>query len=231
MKKAFLPIGIIFLIILNNCSSQKFTRNPVDDMIRDMSADSVFSIILFDIDEEGTFFKTYKHKYRVISEVDGLPQEKTTGWYEVSKEFFYKHENDMGMEIASKSGGKVNKVDSPPGYSNYVGNSRYGHWDNSGGSSFWVFYGQYAFMRSMFNLGSQPVYRTSYNDYNRSYRGSKSYYGPKTSSGATYGTKSVFARKTNPSSSWNTKLAQRSRSGTRYSSSSSSRSRSSGFGK
>ena len=58
------------------------------------------------------------------------------------------------MQIVTKdSTGKVAKVVAPAGYVNYVGNSRYGHWQGSGSDRFlgflWTicFYEKYVWTR------------------------------------------------------------------------------------
>ncbi len=234
MKKNILLIFILAISVVIGCGGRKFKKTPVDNFIQQFQNDSSFSIILYDMDEQGTFFSKYLHKYRIIRETSSGLSDETTDWYEVDKRFFNAQIENLGMVIVSKSNdGKINKVASPPGYSNYVGNQRYGYWNNSGGGSFWVFYGQYALMRDIFGFGSYPAYRTSYNTYDNRYRGRSPYYGPRTSTGKnTYGTRSNFAKKTNPRSTWNQKVNQRaSRSGSRYNSRSSSRSRGGGFGK
>ena len=147
------------------------------------------------------------------------------------------------MEIVSKQDGKVSKAVAPPGYGSYVGNQRYGHWTQRGGSSFWAFYGQYAFMSSMFRMSTYPAQRSYYNDYRSNYHGTgRTYYGPKGTDGRSmYGTNSAYSS-SRTNSRWNTNssnnsMKQRvqsstsrsSRSGSRYSSS--SRSRSGGYGK
>jgi hypothetical protein len=196
---------------------------------------------------EGGWPDTYKHKYKVIKErEDGTPYEELTDWYEVSEKTFSFYENDMGMEIASKVDGKVTKETSPPGYSRYVGNDRYGTWrTDSGGNSFWAFYGQYAFMSSMIGLVAGPVYRTGYYDYYNNYRGRRPYYGTMTNGRYRYGTLSDASRKQNPAfhrrSTTNSALKNRvsnnisrssggrtSRSSSRYGGTSRSRSSSSG---
>lgn len=160
-------------------------------------------------------------------------KDSLTKWYDVSEAFFGQQSKNMGMEVASKYDGKVSKVAGPPGYKRYVGNQQYGHWQQrSNGTSFWAFYGQYMFMRSMFGYGS-PIYRSGYNNYRSSYRSNRPYYG----SGSTrYGTGSANARSqnkglANKSSKFRQKLSrvQRSTSSrTGRSRSSSSRSRSGG---
>lgn len=247
---------IILTLIATSCAGGgDFKKNPVDVLIRDMDKTETFSIILYDMDVTGTFARTYQHQYKIVTVENDEPTEKISEWMEVSKEFFAQNENNMGMEIAAKSSdGKISKTASPPGYSNYVGNEKYGQWrDNGSGGSFWEFYGKYAMMSSMFHLMASPINRGYYNDYRSNYYGRQAYYGPQTSTGTTYGTQSAFARKTSANSRWKTKSANRSfmsgsqssrqssssswtsrtsRSGSRYGGSSGGfRSRGGGFGK
>lgn len=243
-KSLTLLLILPLVALLAACGGgREFHKNPLDVMVRDLTEAKTFSIILYDMDVEGNFSKTYKHQYRIVKEMAGdtIPTEEITDWMTVNEDFFWEHENDMGMEVASKGeDGKVHKVTGPPGYSQYVGNERYGRWRNDGGSRFWEFYGQYAFMRSMFGYGMRPIYYRDYNTYYSSYRYQKPYYGSKTKSGNnSWGTYSDHSRKSNPNfferksrkSNWSkssNRSTSRSRSGSR-SRSSSSRSRSSGY--
>ncbi len=200
MKKLAFPL--LLSVFIAACGGDTaFKKTPVDELIIKLDKEKEFTIILADMDVESqTFSTTYKHRYKVITNgLDSMPKEELTDWYVVDKNFFQKHANDLGMEVCSKSDGKVEKVVSPPGYSNYVGNSRYGSWQNDGsGNSFWAFYGQYAFMSSMMGLMTNPVYRSGYQDY-RGYRtAGQPYYG-RTSTGApAYGTYSAHSQATNP---------------------------------
>ncbi len=196
---SFLLIGLM----LSACGGSEFKKNPVDELIKTMDNKEDFTIILYDMDVEGTFFEEFKHRYKIVSPTaTSTPEETITDWVVVKERFFNEHVNDMGMEIASKKDGKIEKNVAPPGYSNYVGNERYGEWrtDNSG-RSFWEFYGQYAFMRSMLGLVAGPVYRTGYYDYRDNYtRYGRPYYGNITSTGTPqYGTSSTTITKQNPS--------------------------------
>jgi len=243
-------LSFLLLVALVGCSGgYQWQKSPVDILIRDLSQKESFSIILYDMDVTGSFAKSYQHQYKVITIENDEPHEELTQWYQVSEPFFMQNENNMGMEIAAKSqDGKISKTASPPGYSSYVGNSQYGHWVDRGGSSFWEFYGRYAMMSSLFNMMSYPIYRNHYMDYRSNYYGRQPYYGPKTSAGYTYGTKSAFARKTSANSRWRSKTSNRSffsgrrsrasswsgrttRSTSRYGGSSGFRSRGGGFGK
>lgn len=234
-------IGVITLLMLSACGGKKFEKNPLDMIIRDMPSDRVFSVILHDMDVEGTFFKTFNHQYKIIEEIEaGKPKERITDWYEVPESFFEQHANDMGMELASRGeDGKLQKGASPPGYNNYVGNPKYGRWETRNGNSFWAFYGQYAFMSRMFNLMSYPVRRSYYDDYRRDYYGTgRGYYGPTTRGRSYYGTNSDYNRTARPNSTWSRNTStfkqrvsnRTSRSSSRYGGSS-SRSRGGGFGK
>lgn len=235
-------LSLIFLSLIS-CGGKDFQKNPVDNLVRDMTDVYTYSIILYDMNVDGTFFKEYQHQYRIIKQAsaDAEPTEQITDWQKVSEDYFAQNENNMGMEIAAKNEeGKVSKVAAPPGYNNYVGNSRYGHWQGSGANSFWVFYGQYAMLSSLFNMATFPVRRSYYNDYT-SYRGSgRPYYGPTTSGRTTYGTNSSYTSRVRPNSTWSrtstssrsfrTNSSPTSRSSSRYGNTS-SRSRGGGFGK
>lgn len=232
-------LPLILLVMLSACGGNKFVKSPLDEVIRDLPQDKPFTIILHDMDAEGSFSTTYKHQYQIIKEDEnGEVKDELTAWYTVGEREFNAHIDNMGMEIAARdSTGTLSKEVAPPGYSNYVGNSRYGHWQtNSSGGSFWAFYGQYAFMSSLFRHSMYPVPYGYYNDWYGGYRGTgRPYYGP--SGSRYYGTGSGYSSSRNPSSSWNSKsqsFRDKVRSRTSRSSSrtgSTSRSRSGGFGK
>ena len=181
---------------------------------------------------------------------------KLTDWKEVSPITFEEHQKDLGMTVLSKKTGVLDKKTTPAGYNNYVGNSKYGSWQKqSNGTSFWAFYGKYRFMSSLFYGSSHRYYRNDYDYYRRNHYGTSSYYGKNNTFGtSTYTNKSsswtskpksfkqkVQSNVKRSSSSLKSKgysssksygnTKQTTRSSNRYSSSSSSRSRSGGFGK
>ncbi|PLX21648.1 MAG: hypothetical protein C0599_07630 [Salinivirgaceae bacterium] len=246
--KFFSIVGLTFLFISCGGPSIRFEKTPLDKVIQDLSAEQNFSIILYDMDyDEGT--NKYKHMYQTLVPKDDTVLVNTTPWYDVPDVFFEKNVDNMGMEIASKVNGKLNKKASPPGYNHYVGNDRYGRWTQRNGSSFWEFYGQYAFMSSMFGLGHNPIRRSYYDDYRTNYYGSRAYYGPSNNGRNYYGTRSNY-NTSRSSTNWTkkpstfkdkvrskvkqsasvTRKSRISRSSSR-SSSSSFRSRGGGFGK
>ncbi|MFP4092414.1 MAG: hypothetical protein ACLFUB_01135 [Cyclobacteriaceae bacterium] len=235
---------IFAFICLSSCGGKDFQKTPVDQLITEMRDVPMYSIMLYDMNVEGTFFQDYQHQYRILkqSSPEAEPEEIITPWYDVSEEYFSAQQNNLGMEIAAKGeDGKISKTVSPPGYNNYVGNSRYGYWqDGPGGNSFWAFYGQYAFLSSMLNLATFPVRRSYYNEYRDYSRSGRPYYGPMVNNRRAYGTGSAYTSAAKPNSTWRSnrssstsfRSGQRTtRSGSRYSGSSSMRSRGGGFGK
>jgi hypothetical protein len=178
-------------------------KSPVDILIRDLSAEQNFSIILHDMDYDEAK-KQGKHQYNVLLEKEDSVQVKKTDWLIVSSAFFSQNADNMGMELASKKDGKLSKVTAPAGYSNYVGNEKYGQWKERDGNRFWEYYGKYALMSSMFRMAAYPVGYSSWNNYNSNYYGRRSYYGQTTNGQRMYGTNSSYA-KANTSSTWNKK--------------------------
>ena len=236
----FLFIGIM-QSAFRGCGSS-FRTNPVDKYIKDLEDEEQYTILLKDMNVEGSFFKTYKHKYQIVVDKNGEPQKTETQWQEVGEKYFKKHIDHLGMELVSKDPEQgLQKQVAPPGYSNYVGNSQYGEWQTrNDGTSFWAFYGQYAMLSTMFDLGGRPIRRSYYNDYQQHRRSGKVYRGPKVGGNRLYGSGSRFTRNKSFGNTWSSKASNRSfrqkvrnrvsRSSGRYGSSS-FRSRSSGFGK
>ena len=154
--------SILFLTLaslLFSCEKSE-KKTPIDILIRDMENETTFEIMLYDM-EEGGWFSDYKHQYTIIREKDSIvlndstqvpevakvPYKKKTEWYVITKEFYKKNLDNMGMTLASKNeDGEISKVPAPAGYNRYVGNRSYGHWNGG----FWQFYGQYMFMSTMF---------------------------------------------------------------------------------
>ncbi len=262
-KKIILIVVVAFLFLYiafkgsnennynNSSENLKFEKTPVDNIIKELSAEQNFSVILFDMDylEQN---KTYRHKYNVLIEKNDSIHVRNFDWVDVSDTYFNANIDNMGMEIALKKDGKVSKAAAPAGYSNYVGNEKYGQWKQRDGNRFWEFYGKYAFMSSMFRMTMFPVRYSYWNNYHSNYyRSGRSYYGPSINGSNMYGTNSNYT-KSNTSSVWNKKPSnfkssirskvsqsaaaskratqQRTRSSSRYSRSS-TRSRGGGYGK
>lgn len=211
-------------------------------------------------EESDTYFHKYKiileKKKNATESVEDDFDIKLTDWKKVSAITFEEHQKDLGMTVLSKKNGVLDKKSTPAGYNNYVGNKKYGNWQTqSNGSSFWAFYGQYHFMSSLFYGSRHRYYRNDYDYYRTNHYGRSNYYGRNNNFGtSTYkSTSSSWNSKpksfkdkvrTNVkrsssalkskgySSSRSYKSSPRTtRNTNRYSNSSSSRSRSGGFGK
>ena len=238
--------ALVIALAFTSCGGEGFIKYPVDDILSKTANDKLpMSIILYDMDVKNS---RRLNKYKIITNMDDSTKlkEKTTEWIRVSKADFGRNYQNMGMEIASKkldASGKpqISKTPAPPGYSNFVGNQKYGSWQRrSDGTSFWAFYGQYMFMRSMFHMTS-PIYRRSYTNYRQNYYGRRAYYGG-SGTRRRYGTGSSYSRRASSSSYYSSPRSLRSnssyrsyrsssrssRSGNRSGSSSRSRSGSSG---
>lgn len=254
---------VLTTILLYSCGSERpqYVKSPIDQIVTQYMDQQNYSVILADMDYNESQ-DTYLHKYKIIVPKANASSESdfsttTTDWKKVSPIVFEKHQNDLGMTILSKKDGLLDKKTAPAGYDNYVGNKKYGQWQtNSSGTSFWAFYGQYAFMRSMFGWGSgHRYYRNDYNGYN-SYRGRSNYYGRNNTFGtSTYkNSNSTWANKPktfkqkvqsnvkrsstalkskgySSGSSYGSATQKTTRTTNRYNSSSSYRSRGGGFGK
>jgi hypothetical protein len=201
MKKLIAILSVSVLMAACSSDGQRFVKSPIDNLIRDMDQEKNFTVLLYDMDMEDNFGgDKYKHKYKIVTMKDTVPQERVTDWLEVDEATFLENENNMGMEIASKVDGKLSKAVAPPGYSQYVGNEKYGNWrTNSDGTSFWEFYGQYAMMSSMLGLASGMINRNSYYDYRGNYMGTgRPYYGALSDGRPMYGTYSDHGKRANP---------------------------------
>jgi len=129
----------------------------------------------------------YFHKYHVVE--NGELSE--TDWVPVDEAFFFANIDNLGMDVEAKPYGvfEADKMThaAPPGMA-YVGDPRYGRWENRGGGSVWTWIAPYLFYRSLF--GSPWMYqRDEWNTWRTGYYGSRPYYGSSGSS-PRYGTRS-----------------------------------------
>ncbi len=203
-----------------------------------------YSIVLSDMSTEGNFFPEYYHKYRVVIGSKNSPADTAltystfdTDWTRVDENTYRKYYDYLGMVILSKSeDGSIATTAYPPGYQ-YVGNPRYGHWRRDGsGNSFWEFYGKYAFFSSMFGLHNRPIYRNDWDNYRTYRRAGRPYYGYNNS----YGTNGKYTKRTHPAfytrqkqkiAAKKSRFSDKVKKRMQRSKMSSTRRRSSGFGK
>lgn len=197
-----------------SCNRVEITKDPVKELIQQAQKEPLFTILLFDMDKEGIFSKVYKHRYRIIKEENGKVVAKDTKWYNVPVSYFQQNGNNLGMEVAAKdSSQKVSRVVGPPGYTNYIGNPKYGYWsdgqlittspeqkptaafstmvkDSVGyhsssnpATDFWHFYPAYSNVRTLLQLPAGKIYQKEHKEARSHYYRGFIYYGIITSSG------------------------------------------------
>ncbi|MBL4651181.1 MAG: hypothetical protein JKY03_15735 [Aureispira sp.] len=214
MKKG---CGLLFLfglvsMILNilpiGCNSVKVTPDPVSELIGTESMEPMFTILLFDMDKEGVFSKVYKHRYRILKEKAGKVVAVDTKWYNVPSSYFQQNQNNLGMEMAAKdSTGKIARTVGPPGYTNYIGNSRYGFWSgqkvDSLKTGFWNFNPEHTYIRTLLQLPTGKIYQKDHRTARSHYLRGFIFYGIITSgSRRRYGTYSNQYRTNTYNKTW-----------------------------
>lgn len=193
-------IPLLFCFLLVSCGGKKWNENPLNQMKEKYSDAYMYTVLVTDMDVKDN---KYYHKYDVIvtQKVDSDPEAFKTDWVEVSEPFFIRHEGNLGMEILTKDeNGVINEIPSPPGFTNYIGNEKYGKWEGTGDNRTWSFFTQYLFMRSMLGFVYGPVYYAPYNHYRTNYRYNRPFYGWQSRSTTYnhYGTKSSKLKSTRP---------------------------------
>ena len=196
LKNFFLFFLSVLTFSTFSCSSNEI---PIEKIKKNLKDVKTYSIILEDMKEEGNFSAVYYHKYRVITPESGF----LTEWIKVPEDYYKLNSGFLGMVLVNKKEGDLNTQVSPPGYE-YVGDSRYGGWrTDSGGNSFWEFYGKYALLSNLMGGWYRPVYRNDYNAYRDHSRRNMVYYGQGNSSrknnNTRYGTNGSVAKAKNPS--------------------------------
>ena len=197
----FLPIALLF----QGCGAR---QNPVEKIQSELQGKKEYAIILHDMREEGNFFPSYYHQYRV----DVGEQKTMRPFVEVDKSYYKKNEPYLGMVLTAKTAdGALSTAPFPNGYQ-HVGNSQYGRWrNNDRGGSMWEFYGKYMLMSQVMGWAGYGLNRNNYNNYN-SYRGSgRPYFGPNRE----YGTAGTVTKKQKPNF-YKRRLAKKARSQSRF---------------
>ncbi len=179
------------------------TQTPLERLQPQLEPYPEYSVVLHDMNE--TLFG-YSHQYRVVvgapqtGSDDLIYQESILNWQDVDSATYERYRPSLGMVILSRGGdGNVDPNPHPPGYQQ-VGDERYGQWrQDSGGRSFWEFYGQYALLSHIIGGFGRPIYRDDWNGYQDARRSGQTYYGPGSPDGRrTYGTNGSTTRQTNP---------------------------------
>jgi len=181
----FLLTGIVTVLFLYGCGNDL----PVEDIVKSLRTAPSYSILLEDMEEEGNFFKSYFHKYRIVQE----NKSGITKWLEVPKAYYMANEAFLGMVIAGKTGNEIISSAVPAAYQ-YVGNNRYGRWRDDRGRSLWEFdRGSPLFEELDIDL-SFPIYRKDYKAYKRSKSKKVPFFGTHKE----YGTRGSVTKKKKP---------------------------------
>ncbi|MEK7484774.1 MAG: hypothetical protein AABZ60_10645 [Planctomycetota bacterium] len=168
------------------CSLLNEHKTKLENVLEELNKSWDELLVDMRIEEGLDYSKFYHLLKRVDLSTDPLKKSADSktqqNWKEVSASDYKKHENHLGMVIRSKDRGQYESEASevpagPPGYK-YVGNSQYGRWEGSGSDRFWIFYGQYRFLESLFwgNSYQRIPYRT-YDQYTSNYRSGREYFG------------------------------------------------------
>ena len=192
-----------FLVVALLGATACDTQTPLERLQAQLETYPEYSVVLQDMDED---LFGYSHQYQVVV---GAPQagsdelvyrEALLDWQQVDSGTYERYQPFLGMIVLSKSpGGNVDQDAHPPGY-RQVGDERYGQWrQDSGGRSFWEFYGQYALLSHIMGGFGRPIYRDDWNGYQDARGRGQTYYGPAAPGGGrTYGTNGSTTRQTRP---------------------------------
>lgn len=256
MKKLVFIVSVCFLVISCGDSikpAKVVSPEPSETIIKNNKGKD-FSIVLDDMKiEEETNLTAYKHKYNILTVIDDSLHVKETPWQTVNESYFTSHENDLGMEIVSNHNNKLTRVARPVGFGWAIGNDKHGKWEpvqkdstntasntsnnsrrrwSTSPSSFFFLY---------WMASRRSTSRRDFNSFQSHSNRGASYYGNSTgAANYAYGTRSnhqrttrssFFTRRSSNSSSWSNHNNRTSRSSSRYSSGSTTRSRSGGTGK
>ncbi len=174
-------VFISISVLLSGCTGGSTGNLPIEKIKQSLKNQPTYSIILDDMKYEGSFFKTYYHKYLVV-QPDGSWR---TGWLKVPEKYYKQNQKMLGMAILTKKDGKFETIPAPPGYG-FVGDTRYGRWTrDSTGGSFWEFYGKYAFFSSLFGGWYHPIRMSDYRTYNQYRTFNRPFFGSKHEFGST----------------------------------------------
>ncbi|MEO8595665.1 MAG: hypothetical protein ABI759_20265 [Candidatus Solibacter sp.] len=148
--------------------------------------------VLVDMEMRGSgSAREYNQKIKTVRTAlsDATGKNGTTSsdekWIDVSKAQYQAMEKNLGMAVEHKAAGKYDteseRAVQPAGFA-YMApqgqRNQYGYWEQRNGTSFWVFYGQYALMRDLlFNRNYRPLDYREYQDYSTYRQRNQTYYG------------------------------------------------------
>ncbi len=175
------------MILLAGCGRDPL---PITEIQRSLRGTPDYSIVLEDMKEEGNFFKSHYHKYKVITP----DLNRVTTWRKVPDHYFQSTASLLGMSLLGMKGGKPFTAPAPPLYQ-YVGDSRYGTWRTGpGGQQFWSFRRDFGLYDALAVGLYPPVYRSGYDTYRKNAARHIPFYGVNKE----YGTRGSHTQKTRP---------------------------------
>lgn len=123
---------LILVPLLSACGQEVL---PLVDIQKSLSSVPTYSIVLSDMKEEGNFFSSFYHKYKIVT--PDLNRE--TVWREVPRQYYEQNQSLLGMALAGMKDGEPLGIPVPAAYM-YVGDPRYGSWRmDPGGREIWAF--------------------------------------------------------------------------------------------
>ncbi len=191
---------MLLVLVVAGCGGTTLPPNPINALMDKLADEDGYTITLDDMDLNGD---EYTHRYKIYT-ID--QDSKVTISYSprvvVSEDFFFLHEDDMGMELVSKTPeGVINSLISPPGFTNFIGNDNFGVWNevyvdtmnviSYDDSTFWKFTGANSNMAEELGIEGLNISLGEYKTFQESYYLNRPFYGPKMAPDSTkYGTRS-----------------------------------------
>lgn len=183
-------------------SSMLSSPSALEKLEEEYKNTPVYSIILEDLKTENDAF-FIKCSLVVPLPHEGTAMEITKKWAETTKQEYEMVEPYKGLTIVTKKNGETVYAANPPGYE-YVGDPRYGRWENREGMSpVWVWLAGYAVWNS---TRSQHISFDSYQQYQHAKNNHTPYFGTGdrlSNHASTVATKTSASSTTNNSSSNN----------------------------
>jgi hypothetical protein len=199
MEVKFAIPFLFITLLLSGCGGTVLPANPIKELKKQYKDKNAYTIILDDMDlQEGQFV----HKYKILEPLNGSNvQVDYTDWKAVDDDFFLLHEDDLGMEVFSKrSDGKYNSLVTPPGFTHFIGNDKFGAWSpldsiqTQDSSRVWMFIENDQRIHSLesdLGLKGLSVTKGEYDRFQDKYYLNRPFYGEKIAKDSTkYGTRS-----------------------------------------
>ena len=195
----YINIAALFCIsFIVGCGGTTLPTNPIKEMKKEFETKEAYTITLHDMDMQD---QQFVHKYKVFDIVgNNTVKTEVTDWKNVDDDFFLLHEDDLGMEIFSKrTDGKYNNLVTPPGFTHFVGNEKYGEWKDPfpsfetlpDSTKIWEFNNNFAFLENELGLTGLSVSYGEFHRFQSTYLMNRPYYGQHTHKDSTkYGTRS-----------------------------------------